>query len=64
MFPLILKKNWVVKSTNMIWKKWQYDLVCGLQNEWVGSNSCGPALKEQYRLNETEWDWAISLQIK
>ena len=52
-------------------KKHQYDLeksgstilcvdykMCG-----VGSNSCGPALKAQYRLNETEWDWAISLQI-
>ena len=30
----------------------------------VGSNSCGPALKAQYRLNETEWDWSILLQIK
>ena len=53
-------------------KKHQYDLeksgstiLCvDYKMSGVGSNSCGPALKEQYRLNETEWDWAISLQIK
>ena len=53
-------------------KKHQYDLekssstiLCvDYKMSGVGSNSCGPALKAQYRLNETEWDWAISLQIK
>lgn len=25
----------------------------------IGSNSCGPSLKEAYRLNETEWDWEM-----
>ena len=52
-------------------KKHQYDLeksgstiLCvDYKMSGVGSNSCGPALKEQYRLNETEWDWAILLQI-
>ena len=52
-------------------KKHQYDLeksgstiLCvDYKMSGVGSNSCGPALKAQYRLNETEWDWAISLQI-
>ena len=52
-------------------KKHQYDLeksgstiLCvDYKMSGVGSNSCGPALKEQYRLSETEWDWAISLQI-
>ena len=52
-------------------KKHQYDLeksgstiLCvDYKMSGVGSNSCGPALKEQYRLNETEWDWSISLQI-
>ncbi|OOF65854.1 glycoside hydrolase family 2 TIM barrel-domain containing protein [Rodentibacter sp. Ppn85] len=27
----------------------------------IGSNSCGPSLKEKYRLSETEWDWEIQL---
>lgn len=53
-------------------KKHQYDLeksgstiLCvDYKMSGVGSNSCGPALKAQYRLNETEWDWSISLQIK
>ena len=53
-------------------KKHQYDLeksgstiLCvDYKMSGVGSNSCGPTLKAQYRLNETEWDWAISLQIK
>nr|WP_314022655.1 glycoside hydrolase family 2 TIM barrel-domain containing protein [uncultured Haemophilus sp.] len=53
-------------------KKHQYDLeksgstiLCvDYKMSGVGSNSCGPALKEQYRLSETEWDWSISLQIK
>lgn len=53
-------------------KKHQYDLeksgstiLCvDYKMSGVGSNSCGPALKEQYRLNETEWDWSILLQIK
>ena len=52
-------------------KKHQYDLeksgstiLCvDYKMSGVGSNSCGPALKAQYRLNETEWDCAISLQI-
>ena len=52
-------------------KKHQYDLeksgstiLCvDYKMSGVGSNSCGPALKAQYRLNEIEWDWAISLQI-
>lgn len=52
-------------------KKHQYDLeksgstiLCvDYKMSGVGSNSCGPTLKEQYRLSETEWDWAISLQI-
>ena len=52
-------------------KKHQYDLeksgstiLCvDYKMSGVGSNSCGPVLKEQYRLNETEWDWSISLQI-
>ena len=52
-------------------KKHQYDLeksgsiiLCvDYKMSGVGSNSCGPALKAQYRLNETEWDWSISLQI-
>ena len=52
-------------------KKHQYDLeksgstiLCvDYKMSGVGSNSCGPALKAQYRLNETEWDWAILLQI-
>jgi beta-galactosidase len=52
-------------------KKHQYDLeksgstiLCvDYKMSGVGSNSCGPALKEQYRLNETQWDWSISLQI-
>ena len=52
-------------------KKHQYDLeksdstiLCvDYKMSGVGSNSCGPALKEQYRLSETEWDWSISLQI-
>ena len=52
-------------------KKHEYDLeksgstiLCvDYKMSGVGSNSCGPALKEQYRLNETEWDWSISLQI-
>lgn len=52
-------------------KKHQYDLeksgctiLCvDYKMSGVGSNSCGPALKEKYRLSETEWDWAISLQI-
>ncbi|OOF43664.1 beta-galactosidase [Rodentibacter rarus] len=25
----------------------------------IGSNSCGPSLKEKYRLNETQWDWEV-----
>ena len=53
-------------------KKHQYDLeksgstiLCvDYKMSGVGSNSCGPALKEQYRLNETEWDWSILLQIE
>ncbi|WP_049384497.1 glycoside hydrolase family 2 TIM barrel-domain containing protein [Haemophilus parainfluenzae] len=53
-------------------KKHQYDLrksgctiLCvDYKMSGVGSNSCGPALKEQYRLSETEWDWSILLQIK
>ena len=53
-------------------KKHQYDLeksgstiLCvDYKMSGVGSNSCGPALKEQYRFNETEWDWSILLQIK
>ena len=53
-------------------KKHEYDLekssstiLCvDYKMSGVGSNSCGPALKGQYRLNETEWDWSISLQIK
>jgi len=52
-------------------KKHQYDLeksgstiLCvDYKMSGVGSTSCGPALKAQYRLSETEWDWAISLQI-
>ena len=52
-------------------KKHQYDLeksgstiLCvDYKMSGVGSNSCGPALKAQYRLSETEWDWSISLQI-
>ncbi|MBF1250739.1 MAG: DUF4981 domain-containing protein, partial [Haemophilus parainfluenzae] len=52
-------------------KKHQYDLekssstiLCvDYKMSGVGSNSCGPALKAQYRLNETEWDWSILLQI-
>ncbi len=52
-------------------KKHEYDLeksgsmiLCvDYKMSGVGSNSCGPALKEQYRLNETEWDWSILLQI-
>ena len=52
-------------------KKHQYDLeksgstiLCvDYKMSGVGSNSCGPRLKEQYRLGETEWDWSISLQI-
>ena len=52
-------------------KKHEYDLeksgstiLCvDYKMSGVGSNSCGPALKEQYRLSETEWDWSISLQI-
>ncbi|MFC2568294.1 MAG: glycoside hydrolase family 2 TIM barrel-domain containing protein, partial [Haemophilus parainfluenzae] len=52
-------------------KKHQYDLeksgstiLCvDYKMSGVGSNSCGPTLKEQYRLNETEWDWSILLQI-
>ena len=53
-------------------KKHQYDLeksgstiLCvDYKMSGVGSNSCGPALKEQYRLSEMEWDWSILLQIK
>ena len=53
-------------------KKHEYDLeksgstiLCvDYKMSGVGSNSCGPALKAQYRLNETEWDWSILLQIK
>ncbi len=29
----------------------------------VGSNSCGPALKSEYRLNETQWQWDIEVEI-
>ncbi|WP_273393926.1 glycoside hydrolase family 2 TIM barrel-domain containing protein [Actinobacillus porcinus] len=29
----------------------------------IGSNSCGPALKAKYRLNETEFDWDICMRI-
>ncbi|TRC36968.1 hypothetical protein FEA30_00065, partial [Mannheimia haemolytica] len=25
----------------------------------IGSNSCGPSLKEQYRLNEENFDWKV-----
>ncbi|OOF80398.1 glycoside hydrolase family 2 TIM barrel-domain containing protein [Rodentibacter caecimuris] len=25
----------------------------------IGSNSCGPSLKEKYRLSEMEWDWEM-----
>ena len=53
-------------------KKHQYDLeksgstiLCvDYKMSGVGSNSCGPTLKAQYRLSETEWDWSILLQIK
>ena len=27
-----------------------------------GSSSCGPALKKQYRLDETEWTWSFTLR--
>lgn len=30
----------------------------------VGSNSCGPELKKQYRLDETEWNWEILLKFR
>ena len=48
----------------MIWIKSGSTILCvDYKMSGVGSNSCGPALKAQYRLSETEWDWAISLQI-
>lgn len=28
----------------------------------VGSSSCGPALKKQYRLDEIEWTWSFTLR--
>ena len=30
----------------------------------VGSNSCGPELLEQYRLEEEEMHWEMLLQVK
>ena len=47
----------------MIWRKVAVQSCVDYKMSGVGSNSCGPALKAQYRLNETEWDWAILLQI-
>ncbi len=29
----------------------------------IGSNSCGPSLKEQYRLNETNFEWLLKLSF-
>lgn len=29
----------------------------------VGSNSCGPALKTKYRLNETEFEWGVCIRV-
>ncbi|MDH2998819.1 beta-galactosidase [Pasteurellaceae bacterium LFhippo2] len=29
----------------------------------IGSNSCGPNLKDKYRLNETEFEWQIKLHF-
>lgn len=48
-------------------KKHQYDLVesdstvlcVDYKMSGIGSNSCGPSLKDKYRLNETEWDWEM-----
>ncbi len=30
----------------------------------VGSNSCGPKLREEYQLNETEFDWSLNLTFE
>ena len=64
MFPPYSQEELGSKSTNMIWRKVAGTILCvDYKMSGVGSNSCGPALKAQYRLSETEWDWAISLQI-
>ena len=33
------------------------------KNSGVGSNSCGPALLPQYRLEEAEFDWEVKLSL-
>lgn len=52
-------------------KKHHYDLqespYCVLCVDYkmsgIGSNSCGPALKEAYRLNETQWDCTFKVSL-
>ena len=39
-------------------------LIIDYKQSGVGSNSCGPELKEQYRLNERDINWEVSLICK
>ena len=55
-FPT-LEKSWAVKNSNMIWRKVAHNLVWDYKMSGVGSNSCGPALKAQYRLSGNGMDW-------
>lgn len=53
-------KELAAKKHNFELEKAGYLTVCvDYKQSGLGSNSCGPELKEQYRLDETEWDWNI-----
>ncbi|AUI66308.1 beta-galactosidase [Glaesserella australis] len=42
-----------------------YDVLCvDYKMSGIGSNSCGPNLKEKYRLSEEEFEWELAIQVR
>ncbi|QIM68225.1 glycoside hydrolase family 2 TIM barrel-domain containing protein [Basfia succiniciproducens] len=51
------------KAHNYELKESPWDILClDYKMSGIGSNSCGPNLKEQYRLSETDFNWEVFLQ--
>ncbi|MDO4429784.1 MAG: glycoside hydrolase family 2 TIM barrel-domain containing protein [Lonepinella koalarum] len=51
------KHNYELQESNSTF------LILDYKISGIGSNSCGPWLKEQYRLAENRWAWRLKLQI-
>lgn len=52
------------KAHNYELEKADYQMVCiDYRNSGVGSNSCGPALREAYQMNDEKFQWDVALQF-